>query len=135
MFCSCCATCLVVASDGACGPAAVAYVAVLADYAGIVAEAHATVQVHDPDSFTTEWLCRFLGLYLLEQVQPTPTVQVLALADNTHITTEVQDHQPSGSPLLDRLRVTSAQRLHAYDAEELYVPAQSSEVQQPAGSP
>ena len=126
---------LVVASDGACGPAAVAYAAVLADDAGIVAEAHAAVQVHDPDSFAAEWLSRFLGLYLVEQVQPTPTVRVLALADNTHVTTEAEDHQPSGSTLLDRLRVAYARGLHAYDAEELYVPSQSSEVLQPAGNP
>ena len=76
-----------------------------------------------------------MGLYLLEQVQPTPTVPVLAPADNTHVPTEAEDHHPSGSPLPDRLRVIYAQGLQAYDAEELYVLAQSSEVQQPAGSP
>ena len=126
---------LVVASDGACGPAAVAYAAVMADDAIIVAEAHVAVQVHDPDSFAAEWLGCFLGLYLLQQVRPTPTVLILALADNTHVTAEAEDHQPSGGSLLDRLWVTYAQGLHAYDTEELYVPAQSSEVPQPAGSP
>ena len=88
---------LAAASDGACRPAIVAYTAVLADDSGIGAEAHSVVQVHNPHSFAAQWLGSFLGLYLLLQVRPSSSVRVLALADNTHVTTEAKDHLPCAS--------------------------------------
>ena len=70
---------LVVALDGACGPAVVAYAAVLVDDA----EVHSMVQVEDPDSVAEEWPGRFFGLHLLQQNRPSSSVRVLALANNT----------------------------------------------------
>ena len=52
---------VVVASDGACGSSAVAYAAVLADSAGVFAEASSTVQLHDPYPLAAEWFGRYLG--------------------------------------------------------------------------
>ena len=115
---------VVVASDGACGQRSLAYAAVLADARGVFAEAWSAVAVEDPYPWAAEWFGRYLGLAVLREMRLPLATRVLALADNTHVTTEGEDHTVSDSPYVDNLRVQYAAGLHLWQADEVYVPAQ-----------
>ena len=113
-----------VASDGACGRRSLAYAAVLADARGVFADAWSAVAVEDPYPWVAEWFGRYLGLAILREMRLPLTTWVLALADNTHATTEGEDHVVSNSPYVDSLRVQYAAGLHLWQGDEVHVPAQ-----------
>ena len=77
-----------------------------------------------PYPWAAEWFGRYLGLTVLREMRLPLTTWVLALADNTHVTTEGEDHVVSDSPYVDSLRVQYAAGLHLWQADEVYVPAQ-----------
>ena len=114
---------IVVGSDGACGQRSRAYAAVLADARGVLADAWSAVAVEDPYPWAAEWFGGYVGLTVFREMRLPLTTRVLALADNTHVTTEEEDHAVSDIPYVDDLRVQYAAGLHR-EADEGYVPAQ-----------
>ena len=88
------------------------------------ADASSAVAVEDPYPWAAEWFGRYLGLAVLRMMRLPLTMRVLALAYNTHVTTEGEDHAVSDSPYVDNLRVRYAAGMHLRQADELYVPAQ-----------
>ena len=75
-------------SNGACGDQSLAYAAVLAHARGVFADAWSTVAAADPYPWASEWFGRYVALEILRETSLAPNTWVLALADNTHITTE-----------------------------------------------
>ena len=114
---------VVVASDGACGQRSLAYAAALADARGVFADAWSAVAVEDPYPWAAEWFGRYLGLAVLREMHFPLTTRVLALADNTHVTTEGEDHAVSDA-YVDNLRVQYNAGLHLWQADEVYMPAE-----------
>ena len=82
---------VVMASDGATGVQAIAYVAVLADEEGIFADAWSSVQVANPYPWAAQWLGRYLGVWVLCGLKLPSIFKVYAAADGAHTTTEGKD--------------------------------------------